>query len=143
MGFNPTITLVVVCKGRHVRFFPRNDNEGDLSGNCPAGTVVDSDVVNPVEFDFYLQSHGGQLGTSRPTHYNVLVDENEFTYVVAFLSDSFTRSLSMLTIHSGLTVYSHCRMLFVTCTPALRAPSLYLHLSTVTPIHRLCPPVYV
>ena len=89
LGFSPTITLVVVCKGRHVRFFPRSDIEGDRSGNCPAGTVVDSDVVNPVEFDFYLQSHSGLLGTSRPAHYNVLVDENRFTYVVAFLSDFY------------------------------------------------------
>ena len=46
--------------------------------------LLDSDVVNPVEFDFYLLSHGGILGTSRPAHYNVLLDENKFTYV--FLS---------------------------------------------------------
>ena len=91
LGFNPTITLIIVGKRHHVRFFPRNDNEGDRSGNCPAGTVVDSGVVNPVEFDFYLQSHGGLLGTSRPAHYNVLLDENKFTYVVAFLSDSSAR----------------------------------------------------
>ena len=102
LGFNPTITLIVVGKRHHVRFFPRDEREGDRSGNCPAGTVVDSDVVNPVEFDFYLQSHGGLLGTSRPAHYNVLLDENKFTYVIAFLSDSFARLLSMLTI-----IYMH------------------------------------
>jgi Piwi domain len=84
LGFKPTITLIIVGKRHHVRFFPKTENEGDRSGNCPAGTVVDSDVVNPVEFDFYLQSHGGLLGTSRPAHYNVLIDENKFTYV-AFL----------------------------------------------------------
>lgn len=56
--------------------------EGDRSGNCPAGTVVDRDVAHPTEFDFYLQSHGGLLGTSRPAHYNVLLDENNFTCVV-------------------------------------------------------------
>ena len=81
LGFKPTITLIVVNKRHHVRFFPRIEDEGDRSGNCVAGTVVDSDVVNPVEFDFYLLSHGGTLGTSRPTHYNVLIDENKFTYV--------------------------------------------------------------
>ncbi|KAH9062680.1 argonaute-like protein [Lactarius vividus] len=79
LGFNPTITLIIVGKPRHVRFFPRSENEGDRGGNCPAGTVVDSDVVNPVEFEFYLQSHGGVPGTARPTHYSVLVDENRFT----------------------------------------------------------------
>ncbi|KAI0068655.1 argonaute-like protein [Artomyces pyxidatus] len=79
LNINPKITMIVVGKRHHVRFFPKSANEGDRSGNCPAGTVVDTDVVNPVEFDFYLQSHGGLLGTSRPAHYNVLYDENGFT----------------------------------------------------------------
>ena len=95
LGFKPTITLIVVGKRHHVRFFPRIENEGDRSGNCVAGTVVDSDVVNPVEFDFYLLSHGGILGTSCPAHYNVLIDENRFTYVT--LDVLLARRLSMLT----------------------------------------------
>ena len=80
----PKFTVIVVGKRHHVRFFPRTPEEagqGDKSGNVPAGTVVDSDITNPAEFDFYLQSHGGLLGTSRPAHYNVLLDENEFRYV--------------------------------------------------------------
>ncbi len=81
LGIRPTITLLIVGKRHHVRLFPSKENEADRSGNCVAGTVVDSDVVNPVEFDFYLLSHGGILGTSRPAHYNVLLDENKFTYV--------------------------------------------------------------
>ena len=81
LGFKPTITLIIVGKRHRVRFFPRIEDEGDRSGNCVAGTVVDSDVVSPVEYDFYLLSHRGTLGTSRPTHYNVLIDENKFTYV--------------------------------------------------------------
>lgn len=64
-----------------------------------AGTVVDSDVVNPVEFDFYLLSHGGILGTSRPAHYNVLLDENRFTYVSP--CGVAARFLSMLTWAQG------------------------------------------
>ena len=75
----PKITVIVVGKRHHVRFFPISMK--DRSGNCPAGTVVDRDVTNPAEFDFYLQSHGGLLGTSRPAHYNVLLDENKFTLV--------------------------------------------------------------
>ena len=86
LGFNPTITLIIVGKRHHVRFFPCAQGESDRSGNCVAGTVVDSDVVNPVEFDFYLLSHGGILGTSRPAHYNVLLDENKFRYVTLDVS---------------------------------------------------------
>ncbi|KAH7334657.1 argonaute-like protein [Rhizoctonia solani] len=74
----PTITVVVVGKRHHVRFFPTHGGE-DRSGNCPAGTVVEDVVGHPTEFDFYLQSHGGLLGTSRSSHYSVLYDENNFT----------------------------------------------------------------
>ena len=78
LGISPTITIIIVGKRHHVRFFPA-PNVADRSGNCPAGTVVDRDVVHPTEFDFYLQSHGGLLGTSRPAHYSVLYDENKFS----------------------------------------------------------------
>ncbi|KAH7914195.1 argonaute-like protein [Hygrophoropsis aurantiaca] len=78
LKINPSITIVVVAKRHHVRFFPTNPSDADRSDNCPAGTVVDQVVAHPTEFDFYLQSHGGLLGTSRPAHYNVLYDENKF-----------------------------------------------------------------
>ncbi|KAJ7612222.1 argonaute-like protein [Roridomyces roridus] len=74
----PKITLVIVGKRHHVRLFPTNERDADRSGNCPAGTVVDRDIGHPTEFDFYLQSHGGLLGTSRPAHYSVLYDDNNF-----------------------------------------------------------------
>ncbi|KAJ7879560.1 argonaute-like protein [Mycena olivaceomarginata] len=81
LKINPKITFIVVGKRHHVRFFPinENDREADRSGNCKAGTVVDRDIVHPTEFDFYLQAHGGLLGTSRPAHYSVLYDENNFS----------------------------------------------------------------
>jgi len=51
----------------------------DKSGNILPGTVVDQRICHPTEFDFYLCSHAGIQGTSRPTHYHVLYDENHFT----------------------------------------------------------------
>lgn len=77
------------------------------SGNIPAGTTVDTSITHPFEFDFYLCSHAGiqvtadgrdavlcsvlpsvasaatpslfPQGTSRPSHYYVLWDDNRFT----------------------------------------------------------------
>jgi hypothetical protein len=135
LGINPTITLIIVGKRHHVRLFPCKDNEADRSGNCVAGTVVDSDVVNPVEFDFYLLSHGGILGTSRPAHYNVLLDENKFTYV--FLSGVAARFFSMLTWAPVLMVYNPFPMPFVTSTLVRPVPSPYLHQFIVMPVQYL------
>ena len=39
-----------------------------------AGTVVDKAIVHQVEFGFFLNSHAGIQGSSRPTHYHVLID---------------------------------------------------------------------
>jgi len=86
----PKITFVVASKNHHIRFFAQNERDQDRSGNIPAGTVVDTDVVHPTVFDFYLQAHSGLIGTARPTHYVVLKDENNFT------SDDLQRSVHAL-----------------------------------------------
>ncbi|KAL2484156.1 Protein argonaute 2 [Forsythia ovata] len=77
--YRPTITLVVAQKRHQTRLFLQNGRDGGASGNVPPGTVVDTIIVHPFEFDFYLCSHYGGLGTSKPTHYYVLWDENRFT----------------------------------------------------------------
>ncbi|KAG8947289.1 hypothetical protein FRC04_010865 [Tulasnella sp. 424] len=97
------ITFVVVGKRHHVRFFPESQSGSDRTGNCLAGTVVEQGVSHPVEFDYYLQSHAGLLGTSRPAHYNVLVDENnlqpdalqQLTYTLCHIYARSTRSVSI------------------------------------------------
>ncbi|KAJ7590925.1 argonaute-like protein [Mycena floridula] len=100
LNISPKITVIVVGKRHHVRFFPHKPEEGDRSGNCKAGTVVDRDIGHPTEFDFYLQSHGGLLGTSRPAHYS----ENEFSpdalqslsFALCHLYARSTRSVSIV-----------------------------------------------
>ncbi|KAL3618099.1 argonaute 1B [Castilleja foliolosa] len=81
-NYQPTVTFVVVQKRHHTRLFANNHNDKrsvDRSGNILPGTVVDSEICHPTEFDFYLCSHAGIQGTSRPAHYHVLWDENKFT----------------------------------------------------------------
>ncbi|KAK4375931.1 hypothetical protein RND71_006608 [Anisodus tanguticus] len=81
-GYLPRVTFVVVQKRHHTRLFPANHNDRnmtDKSGNILPGTVVDTKICHPTEFDFYLCSHAGIKGTSRPTHYHVLFDENGFS----------------------------------------------------------------
>jgi eukaryotic translation initiation factor 2C len=79
-GYEPAITFVVVQKRHHTRFFPVNqqDKKGK-SENIPPGTVVDRDLVSKYMFDFFLCSHSGIQGTSRPCRYFVLHDDNNFT----------------------------------------------------------------
>ncbi|KAE9601850.1 hypothetical protein Lal_00040839 [Lupinus albus] len=81
-GYQPPVTFVVVQKRHHTRLFTSNHDDRsstDRSGNVLPGTVVDTKICHPTEFDFYLCSHAGIQGTSRPAHYHVLWDENNFT----------------------------------------------------------------
>ncbi|KAK7040377.1 hypothetical protein VNI00_009853 [Paramarasmius palmivorus] len=93
LNIHPKITFIIVGKRHHARFFPNDQRDADKSGNCPAGTVVDTEIVHPTEDDFYLQSHGGILGTSRSAHYIRIYDENDF------------RSL-LLTVSPACQIYS-------------------------------------
>ncbi|XP_072265525.1 protein argonaute-4 [Pyxicephalus adspersus] len=78
--YRPGITYIVVQKRHHTRLFCADKTERvGKSGNVPAGTTVDSTITHPSEFDFYLCSHAGIQGTSRPSHYQVLWDDNCFT----------------------------------------------------------------
>ncbi|EIE85427.1 hypothetical protein G6F46_009276 [Rhizopus delemar] len=103
-NYKPTITFIVVQKRHHARFFPIEQRDADRTGNCMPGTVVDTDIVHPFEFDFYLQSHAGLQGTSRPTHYHVLHDENKFTsdalqeltYRMCYIYSRATRVVSLV-----------------------------------------------
>ncbi|KAF5183103.1 argonaute [Thalictrum thalictroides] len=146
--YKPTITFAVVQKRHHTRLFPNETNS--LSGgtqifneNVPPGTVVDSVVTHPKEFDFYLCSHWGMKGTSRPTHYHVLWDENQFS------SDELQK-----VVHNLCYTFARC-----TKPVSLVPPAYYAHLAayrgrlyldksdsagfgiTSTSISRACPPL--
>ncbi|KAJ3123709.1 hypothetical protein HK098_001687 [Nowakowskiella sp. JEL0407] len=102
-GYQPTLTFIIVQKRHHARFFPLNSGDKDRTGNVLPGTVVDSGITHPREFDFYLASHPGLQGTSKPTHYHVLWDSNNFgadalqelTYRLCYLYCRATRAVSV------------------------------------------------
>ncbi|CAG2162645.1 unnamed protein product [Oppiella nova] len=104
VGYNPKLTFIVVQKRHHTRFIPDDDKDGVGRGkNIPPGTIVDNVVVHPTDFDFYLCSHEAIQGTSRPSHYYVLYDENKFgadqlhelTYYLCHTYARCTRSVSI------------------------------------------------
>ena len=69
-------------------------------------------ITHPTEYDFYLCSHAGIQGTSRPSHYHVLWDDNNFS----------ADELQALT-------YQLCHT-YVRCTRSVSipAPAYYAHL---------------
>ncbi|XP_021865025.1 protein argonaute 16 isoform X2 [Spinacia oleracea] len=70
----PKFTVIVAQKRHHTRLF-----KVGADGNVPPGTVVDTEVVHPRNYDFYMCAHGGMIGTLRPVHYHVLLDEIGFS----------------------------------------------------------------
>ena len=73
----PLLTFIVVKKRHHTRFFML-DEKGQTT-NVPPGLVVDTDIVHPGQFSFFLNSHKALQGTNRPALYHVLYDEIQFT----------------------------------------------------------------
>ena len=104
INYSPAITLIVAQKRHQTRLFLENKSDGGPTGNVSPGSVVDTTIVHPFEFDFYLCSHYGSLGTSKPTHYYVLWDEHGFTsdelqkliYHMCFTFAQCTKPLSLV-----------------------------------------------
>ncbi|CAL8133061.1 unnamed protein product [Orchesella dallaii] len=109
--YEPKITFITVQKRHKTRIF-HHTATGKIE-NAPAGTVVDKEIVHASENDFYLLSHKGMLGTSRPSRYHVLWDDSDF-------------SKDMLQSLANLLTYSYIR-----CTKSVKMPACtyYAHLA--------------
>jgi eukaryotic translation initiation factor 2C len=71
----PKITIVIVGKRHHTRFYATNVNDTDRSWNPQNGTIVDRGVTEARNWDFFLQAHAAIKGTARPAHYYIVYDE--------------------------------------------------------------------
>ncbi|XP_027346753.1 protein argonaute 4-like isoform X2 [Abrus precatorius] len=105
-NWNPKFVVIVAQKNHHTRFFQSGSPE-----NVPPGTVVDNKICHPRNYDFYLCAHGGMIGTSRPTHYHVLLDEVGFTpdemqELVHSLSYVYQRSNTTISVVAPIC-YAH------------------------------------
>ncbi|XP_059664101.1 protein argonaute 16-like [Cornus florida] len=105
----PKFTVIVAQKNHHTKLF----QAGGAPENVPPGTVVDTKVVHPRHYDFYMCAHAGMIGTSRPAHYNVLLDE------IGFSPDDLQNL-----IHSLSYVYQRS-----TTAVSIVAPVCYAHLA--------------
>lgn len=73
----PKISIIVVGKRHHTRFYATTEDGKltDRKGNPHHGTVVDRQVTEARNWDFFLQSHHSLQGTARPAHYFIAFDE--------------------------------------------------------------------
>lgn len=135
-NYKPAVTILVVQKRHHTRMFPKfgPDFDGKF-GNVPSGTIIDTQITHPTELDFYLCSHASiQVsnynyfihnlffnfyyvnahifkGTSRPTKYHLIWDDNnltedaleQLTFYLCFMFARCTRSVS----YPAPTYYAH------------------------------------
>ncbi|XWS47380.1 hypothetical protein CRYUN_Cryun14cG0147400 [Craigia yunnanensis] len=102
----PKFTVIVAQKNHHTKLFQAN-----APGNVPPGTVVDTKFVHPRNYDFYLCAHAGMIGTSRPAHYHVLLDEigfspNDLQNLIHSLSYVYQRSTTAISIVAPIC-YAH------------------------------------
>ncbi|KAL3653292.1 Protein argonaute-4 [Castilleja foliolosa] len=104
----PKFVVIVAQKNHHTKFFQSNSPD-----NVLPGTVIDNKVCHPKNNDFYMCAHAGMIGTTRPTHYHVLLDE------VGFSADDLQEL-----VHSLSYVYQRS-----TTAISVVAPICYAHLA--------------
>ena len=131
----PRITLIIVAKRHHTRFYPTGDSLADSMKNAKCGTVVDRGITNARTWDFFLQSHSvvsagnrKPFGTARPGHYVVLRDE----VFAHFPKESRADQLQKIT-HNMCYLYGPATKAISICPPVYLADKactrarVYLH----------------
>ncbi|KAJ0469097.1 putative post-transcriptional gene silencing PAZ-Argonaute family protein [Helianthus annuus] len=105
-SWEPKFMVIVAQKTHHTKFFQTNSDY-----NVPPGTIVDNKVCHPKYNDFYLCAQNGPIGTTRPTHYHVLLDQIGFSAdqlqeLVHSLSYVYQRSTTAISVVAPIC-YAH------------------------------------
>ncbi|XP_019155598.1 PREDICTED: protein argonaute 4-like [Ipomoea nil] len=104
--WSPKFVVIIAQKNHHTKFFQSSSPD-----NVPPGTIIDNKVCHPRNNDFYLCAHAGMIGTTRPTHYHVLLDEvgfsaDELQELVHNLSYVYQRSTTAISVVAPIC-YAH------------------------------------
>ncbi|OMO85353.1 Argonaute/Dicer protein, PAZ [Corchorus capsularis] len=105
-NWDPKFVVIVAQKNHHTKFFLQNSPD-----NVQPGTVIDNKICHPKNNDFYLCAHAGMIGTTRPTHYHVLLDQIGFSpdnlqELVHSLSYVYQRSTTAISVVAPIC-YAH------------------------------------
>jgi eukaryotic translation initiation factor 2C len=127
-NITPKFTVVVATKRHHIRIFPA---QGDRNQNPFPGTLVETEVTHPFQWDFYLCSHAAIQGTARPVHYTVIMDEakcqpNQLQRLIYAQCYQYIRSTTPVSLHPAV-YYAHL---------ASNRARFHEHVSTQTGGHR-------
>lgn len=135
-GYEKTVqmTIVVVQKRHHTRFFPGKDvGKDDRNNNVPAGKIVDTVITRPNENQFYLVSHQSIQGVAKPTKYCILLDEGDHS-----IDDlqGLTYNVDLNKFHRFIHSIKYCSifqlcLMFTRCNRSVSypAPTYYAHLA--------------
>ncbi|XP_022866891.1 protein argonaute 4-like isoform X1 [Olea europaea var. sylvestris] len=104
--WSPKFVVIIAQKNHHTKFFQPGSPD-----NVQPGTIIDNKVCHPRNNDFYLCAHAGMIGTTRPTHYHVLLDEVGFSpddlqELVHNLSYVYQRSTTAISVVAPIC-YAH------------------------------------
>jgi hypothetical protein len=101
-AYQPKLTFTVVQKRTNARFARLDSKDGRTLKNVFPGTVIDTHIVSPHNYDFFLVSHHALKGTARAIKYWVICDDIGFgpdeiqklTYELCHLYQRCARTVS-------------------------------------------------
>ncbi|KAF5931098.1 hypothetical protein HYC85_031971 [Camellia sinensis] len=108
----PRVTFVVVQKRHHTRLFPAEHgdrNSTDRSGNILPGTVVETKICHPTQFDFYLCSHAGIQVNS---------------VILCLVDPNLPHQFDLMRARASISLYARC-----TRSVSVVPPAYYAHLA--------------
>ncbi|KAI0107440.1 Piwi-domain-containing protein [Hypoxylon sp. NC0597] len=113
----PKISVIIVVKRHHTRFYPTIEKDADEKSNPKMGTVVDRGVTEARNWDFFLQAHEAIQGTARPIHYFVAHNE-----IFQGMGPGQNAAQSLENVTHGLCyAYGRATRAVSVCTPAYYA----------------------